>query len=38
MHDILLDNEWYDKVNEDISLIQKKGGLTFGTDAYLLAS
>ena len=38
MNDILLDNERYDKVNEDISLIQKKGGLTFGTDAYLLAS
>lgn len=34
----LLDNERLDVVNEKISLIQKKDGLTFGTDAYLLAS
>ena len=34
----LLDNERIDEVNEQISLIQKKDGLTFGTDAYLLAS
>ena len=25
-----------DKVNENITLIQRKDGLTFGTDAYLL--
>ena len=25
-----------DKVNEDITLIQRKCGLTFGSDAYLL--
>ena len=36
--EILLDGERLDKVNEDITLIQKKKGLTFGTDAYLLAS
>ena len=34
----LLEGERLDKVNEDISLIQKKDGLTFGTDAYMLAS
>ncbi|MBE6549647.1 MAG: SAM-dependent methyltransferase [Ruminococcaceae bacterium] len=34
----LLDGERLDEVNEDISLIQKKDGLTFGTDAYLLAA
>lgn len=32
------DGERVDKVNENITLIQKKDGLTFGTDAYLLAS
>ena len=31
-------DERLDKVNEDITLIQKKDGLTFGTDAYLLAA
>lgn len=37
--DILLkDGERLDKVNEKITLIQKKDGLTFGTDAFLLAS
>ena len=35
---VLLDGERLDKVNEDITLIQKEKGLTFGTDAYLLAS
>ncbi len=35
---ILLPNERLDKVNEGLSLIQKKDGLTFGTDAFLLAS
>lgn len=31
-------DERVDRVNENIELIQKKGGLTFGTDAYLLAA
>lgn len=35
---ILYENERLDEVNEDITLIQKKDGLTFGTDAYLLAA
>lgn len=35
---ILLDGERIDAVNENINLIQKKEGLTFGTDAFLLAS
>ena len=34
----LNDGERLDKVNENIVLIQKKDGLTFGTDAFLLAS
>ncbi len=34
----LLDDERLDEVNEHIRLIQKKQGLTFGTDAYLLAA
>lgn len=33
-----LSDERLDEVNEQITLIQKKEGLTFGTDAYLLAS
>ena len=33
----LLENERIDCVNDDISLIQKTDGLTFGTDALLLA-
>lgn len=32
------DGERIDQINEALSLIQKKNGLTFGTDAYLLAS
>ena len=32
------DDERIDAVNEKITLIQKKDGLTFGTDAFLLAS
>lgn len=32
------EDERLDKVNENITLIQKKDGLTFGTDAFLLAS
>ena len=35
---ILNDGERLDKVNERLSLIQKKDGLTFGTDAFMLAS
>ena len=35
---LLLPGERLDEVNEDITLIQKKDGLTFGTDAYLLAA
>lgn len=34
----LLAGERIDKINENLSLIQKKDGLTFGTDAYLLAA
>lgn len=34
----LFEGERLDEVNENIKLIQKKDGLTFGTDAYLLAS
>lgn len=34
----LLPDERLDKINEDLQLIQKKNGLTFGTDAYLLAA
>ena len=39
MKDIqLFEGERLDAVNEKITLIQKKDGLTFGTDAFLLAS
>ena len=34
----LLPDERLDEVNERITIIQKKDGLTFGTDAYFLAS
>ena len=34
----LLDGERLDDINENLHLIQKKGALTFGTDAYLLAA
>ncbi len=34
----LLPDERLDRVNEQITLIQKKQGLTFGTDAFLLAA
>jgi tRNA1Val (adenine37-N6)-methyltransferase len=34
----LATDERLDKVNENITLIQKKNGLTFGSDAYLLAA
>ena len=33
-----LPDERLDKINEDLSLLQLKEGLTFGTDAYLLAA
>ncbi len=33
-----LSDERLDKINEDLSLLQLKEGLTFGTDAYLLAA
>lgn len=35
---ILSSDERLDRVNEKITVIQKKDGLTFGTDAFLLAS
>ncbi len=38
MNNIILENEKLTSVNENIKLIQKKNGLTFGTDAFLLAS
>ena len=34
----LLADERLDKVNEKVTIIQKKDGLTFGTDAFLLAA
>jgi len=34
----LLPGERLDRINESLSLIQKKDGLMFGTDAYLLAA
>lgn len=37
-HIQLFEGERLDKVNEDLWLIQKKNGLTFGTDALLLAA
>jgi len=36
--EITLTEERIDQINESLSLIQRKGGLTFGTDAYLLAA
>lgn len=35
---ILYDDETLTRINENIELIQKKDGLTFGTDAYLLSA
>ena len=35
---LLLPDERIDTVNEDLRLIRKENGLTFGTDAYLLAA
>lgn len=34
----IFEDERLDEVNENLTLIQKKDGLTFGTDAFLLAS
>ena len=38
IRETLLEGERLDEVNEHITLIQKSDGLTFGTDAYLLAA
>lgn len=38
IREVLLEGERLDEVNEHIALIQKSNGLTFGTDAYLLAA
>lgn len=38
MHWNLESDERLDQINENLQLIQKKDGLTFGTDAYLLAA
>jgi tRNA1Val (adenine37-N6)-methyltransferase len=35
---VLMSDERLDRVNENLMLIQKKDGLTFGTDAFLLAA
>ena len=35
---VLFSDERIDEINADLRLIQKKNGLTFGTDAYLLAA
>ena len=35
---MIYDNERINDINENLRLIEKKDGLTFGTDAYLLAS
>ena len=34
----LLDDERLDKINEELTLIQKKQGLTFGSDTFLLSA
>ncbi len=36
--DAIFEDERIDRVNENLRLIQKKAGLTFGTDAFLLAA
>ena len=38
MNNLIFEDEKLTEVNERIKLIQKKNGLTFGTDAFLLAS
>ena len=35
---MLKENERINKINENLSLIEKENGLTFGTDAYLLSA
>ena len=35
---MIYEDERLDSVNENLRLIQKKNGLTFGTDAYLLSA
>ena len=35
---LIMDGERLDEINENLRLIQKIGGLTFGTDAYLLSA
>ena len=34
----IFDNERLDKINENLTIIQKKQGLTFGSDTYLLSA
>ena len=38
MKDLVHEGEQIDEINEKLSLIQKKDGLRFSTDAYLLAA
>ena len=38
MEVILQPGERLDEINEQLRLIQRENGLTFGTDAYLLAA
>jgi len=38
MEPILLDGERLDEINENLKIIQKKNGLTFGSDTYLLSA
>ncbi len=38
LSDNIFPDERLDKINENLTLIQKKNGLTFGTDAYLLSA
>ena len=35
---MIKDNERINEINENLKLIEKKDGLTFGTDAYLLSA
>ena len=38
MNITLYDDERFDEINEDLKIIQKKNGLTFGSDTYLLSA
>ena len=38
MEFILRDDERFDEINENLKIIQKKNGLTFGSDTYLLSA